>query len=1006
MPCRALDLLAVLAAVLALVLEPRPAWCAGPPEYLTHCWQAEDGLPQNTVTAVVQTRDGYLWVATYSGLARFDGVRFAVFDGSNTPEMRSSRVTSLFGADDGTLWIGHEGGEVTRWRDGRFEAVTVNARWTGAKIHDIGTDAAGDVWLMNEEGLLARLRDGLVLSPERGPVAQLVGMARGTNGTIWVARNGQVSQLTGGRLTPLRFDAQTTNSYVQGIGASRDGGLWVASDGQLRKWKDERWAQHLGAAPWGVAAILKLLETGNGVVAAATSSSGLYLVSAGERPLQLSRTNGFASDWIVSLCEDREGSLWAGTGGGGLVVVRRTAVRIVTPPDRWQGRPVLCVSPGRDRVLWIGTEGAGLYRLRDGQWDRFGEPAGIQNSYVWSVAEDAQGQLWVGTWGGGLFQRQGAGFGRAPGLEAITSPMPALLCAGAGGLWIGSGDGLLRYEAGTATWAGAQSTSKLRDVRALAEEGNGTMWFGMSGLGLACLKKGELRCFHKTDGLASDFIECLHLDRDGGLWIGTFGGGLTRLKQGRFATIGQQQGLPSNVICHIEEDGQGFFWMSSHSGLIRASKAELDRCAEGQGQAIHWLTYGLSDGLPTLKCSGGLQPAGCRTPDGRLWFPTSKGLVSVDPQNVRTNPVSPPVAIERLVVDDRDAADNAPRPSPLEIPPGRHRLEFQYTGLSFVAPEKVCFKRRLEGLETSWVDAGNKRTAQYSYIPPGSYTFHVIACNNDQVWNEEGATLAFTILPHFWQTWWFRALAGMAVILAASGLVWFDTRRRMRRKLESLERQRAIEHERARIARDIHDDLGAHLTRITMLSETARGDLDNPAAAGPDIDRIYDTARALTRAMDEIVWAVNPRFDTLESLINYLEKFAQDFLATAGLRCRLDMPVQFPPWPLTSEVRHNLFLAFKEALNNVVRHAAASEVRISLTLTLASFELIVEDNGRGFDPISSEGPVSATDRLASGNGLENMRRRLAAAGGRCDIRSAPGKGTTIVFVVPVRVPAG
>jgi signal transduction histidine kinase/ligand-binding sensor domain-containing protein len=959
-------------------------------------------LPQSTVTAVVQTRDGYLWAATYSGLARFDGVRFTVFDGSNTPEMRSSRVTSLFEADDGTLWIGHEGGEVTCCRNGRFEAVAVKARWTSTKISDIGADAAGDVWLMNEEGLLARLRDGLVLSPEQGPLARVVGMARSRDGSIWVARDGQVSHLEGERLTVLRFNAQTTNSYVQGIGVSRDGGLWVASDGQLREWKDQRWTQDLGPAPWGVAALLKLLETGKGVLAAATSSSGLYLVAAGQRPLQFSRTNGFVSDWVVSLCEDREGSLWAGTGGGGLVVVRGTAVRTVTPPDRWQGRPVLCVSPGRDGALWIGTEGAGLYHLRDGQWERFGEPAGIQNSYVWSVAE-SEGGLWVGTWGGGLFQRQGAGFALAPGLERITSPMPALLCARGGGLWIGSGDGLLRYQAGKSAWAGTRGASGLRDVRALAEESDGTLWFGMSGLGLGCLKHEELRWFRKADGLASDFVECLHLDRDGGLWIGTFGGGLNRFKQGRFATIGQSQGLPSNVICHIEEDGQGFFWMSSHSGLIRASKAELDSCADGHAQEIHWLTYGLSDGLPTLKCSGGLQPAGCRTPDGRLWFPTGKGLVSVDPQNVRTNPWPPPVVIERFLLDDRVAAEAKDLHSPLEIPPGRHRLEFQYTGLSFVAPEKVSFKHRLEGLESSWVNAGSRRTAQYNYILPGRYTFHVIACNNDQVWNDEGATLAFTILPYFWQTWWFRGLAGMAVVVAASGLVWFDTRRRMRRKLEALERQRAVEHERARIARDIHDDLGSHLTRITMLSESARGDLDNPAAAGPDIDRIYDTARALTRAMDEIVWAVNPRFDSLESLTNYLEKLAQDFLATAGLRCRLDMPGQFPQWPLTSEVRHNLFLAFKEALNNVVKHAAASEVRISLSVAPAGFELVVADNGRGFDP-TSPAPVAGSDRFAPGNGLENMRRRLAEAGGRCDIRSAAGQGTTIVFTVPVRVP--
>jgi signal transduction histidine kinase len=337
----------------------------------------------------------------------------------------------------------------------------------------------------------------------------------------------------------------------------------------------------------------------------------------------------------------------------------------------------------------------------------------------------------------------------------------------------------------------------------------------------------------------------------------------------------------------------------------------------------------------------------------------------------------------------------------LRIPPGKNHFEFHFTALSFVAPEKVVFRYRLEGLETDWNEEAEKRSANYNFIPPGDYTFHVIACNNDGVWNETGATLSFTLLPHFWQTWWFRGLVGVLIVAVASGIVWFDTRRRMRGKLERLERQRMIEHERARIARDIHDDLGSHLTRITMLSESARGDLDDTKQAGEDIDRIYDTARELTRAMDEIVWAVNPKHDSLEGLMNYLEKFAQDFLATAGLRCRLDVPLQFPSWLLTSEVRHNLFLACKEALNNIVKHARASEARFSLTVQQTGFTLVIEDDGCGFVP-ESIGGNGSPDRIQHGNGLENMRRRLGEVGGVCSVTSAPGKGTRVTFEVPMR----
>jgi signal transduction histidine kinase len=528
----------------------------------------------------------------------------------------------------------------------------------------------------------------------------------------------------------------------------------------------------------------------------------------------------------------------------------------------------------------------------------------------------------------------------------------------------------------------------------------------MSGGGLGSLKDGAVRQFRKRDGLSSDFVHCLLLETDGTLWIGTAGAGLNRYKDGRFAVIGMKEGLPDAVICHIEEDERGFFWMSSHGGILRVSKAELDHCADGDIGLINCLTYGQGDGLPTVECSGGLQPAGCRTADGRLWFPTTKGLVAVNPTDVKRNQLPPPVVIEEVLVDGEPMIAGGANGSPLRIPPGQQQFEFQYTGLSFTVPEKVRFKYRLEGLEPRWMDAGTKRTANYSYIPPGRYTFRVIACNNDGVWNESGGALAFTVLPHFWQTWWFRALAVLSAMTIVAGSALVATRQRMRHKVERIERQRAVERERARIAKDIHDDLGASLTRITLLSQSARGELDHSPEAAADVDRIYRTARELTRAMDEIVWAVNPQHDTLDSLATYLGRFAQDFLNAVHIRCRLDVPMQLPAWLLTAEIRHNLFLAFKEALNNAVRHADATEVRISLTIEPAGFALSVEDQGRGFS-VDSEGTGISRDpaRLASGNGLANMHQRLAEIGGRCDIQSKRGKGTTVTFFVPVKLTA-
>jgi signal transduction histidine kinase/ligand-binding sensor domain-containing protein len=986
------------------------------PNYFTRTWQVEQGLPQNKVTAVVQTHDGYLWVGTYNGLARFDGVRFTVFNEKNTPELHSRRITSLFVATDGTLWIGTESGDVSQYKDGHFTIVPMRAKWSGGKIYAITADDVGDVWLMNGAGELARTRDGKMLSPPSGKVTNFVSLTRARDGTVWVNREGRVSLLKQGQLLPVDLSepgSKTYLTYIQGIAASRDGGLWVASSGNIRKWKNGQWVAgqsvagprvaDLDAAPWGYFPVANFLETFSGVLAGGTSSDGLWLIfpdSTNTPAMHFSRSNGLPSDWVISLCEDREKNLWCGTGAG-LVVIRPNNLETISPPDKWNGRAVLSVLPMPDGTLWAGTEGAGLYRLQNGSWTSFGATnyssnQGLRNNFVWSLAADGAGKVWAGTWGGGLFKQKDDSFDYAPGLTNFLSPTPALLFVG-DKLWIGTTEGALLYQNGNVRRFKEIAGQPFGDVRAIARDKSGALWFGTAGGGLVCWQNGNFHRFKQADGLSSDFIECLHFSGDGALWIGTFGGGLDRFKDGRFSVVSSAQGLPNSVIGHIESDGLGYFWMSSFDGILRASEQDLNRCADRKLAEVPFLTYGINDGLPTIECSEGSQSAGGKTADGRLLFPTAKGLVAVDPGGVKINPLPPPVRIEAMLVDGKKFADDNTA-GPLKVSPGRHRIEFEYTGLSFVAPEKVQFKYRLEGLETEWTDAGTKRVANYSFLPPGDYIFHVIACNNDGIWNETGASLPFTLLPYFWQTWWFRVLGGLATAALAGGIAWFDTRRRMRRRLEKMERAQAVERERSRIAHDIHDDLGAQLTRITMLSESAREEQADPIQVTDDLNQIYDTARDATRAMDEIVWAVNPKHDTIESFAIYVEKYGFDYLDAVGIRCRLDLPAKLPPHRLTTEVRHNLFLAYKEALHNAVKHAGATEVRIAIAFEAEMLELLVEDNGRGFglNDGTNKGPREH-GRTAGGNGLENMNRRVREIGGKCHIESEPGRGTKVKF---------
>ena len=973
------------------------------PNYVTRFWTTDDGLPGSRVTAIIQSHDGYLWLGTRGGLGRFAGVRFTIFNEGNAPEMQSPHVTSLFEDAAGTLWIGHETGELTIYRDAKFQSIPLQAAWHGGKIESIFADPAGDIWLVNDIGELVRVKNGLVIPSPPGRIPHLIALACVPGGRIWVQRDDEVSELKNGQLVPVRLDDNAASRYIQGIGASRDGGFWVLAGSRILKWKDGKWIGDFGPAPWGWAAVNIMLETRDGNLLAGTSDHGLFLVFPGQGFMQLCHTNSFPDNWITALCEDREANLWVGTGNSGLAKLHCGNITTFDPPDHWQGRAVLAVAHAPGGALWVGTEGAGLYRYNNAVWTNYNQTCGLQHSYVWSILPDARGNLLAGTWGGSVFHWNGSQFEVPAGLKDLSSPVPALLDTADGAVIMGTGMGLLRYERGRLTSLAGAPELALPDVRTVLQEPGGTLWFGMSGGGLGRLCQGVLRQFRRDDGLASDFVQCLHLDGDGTLWIGTIGG-LNRFKHGRFAAITKKQGLADDTICAIEDDGRGFFWISSHGGILRVNQAELNRCADGQTRSLHCLTYGLSDGLPTLEGSGGFQPASCQSEDGRLWFPTSKGLVVVDPGRVRTNPLAPPVIIEQLLVDDQVVNQNAAAHAPLRIAPGEHRFEFQFTGLCFDAPEKVRFLYQLEGVDGGWVAVQSPRKAYYSRLPPGNYRFQVRACNNDEVWNEQGATLAFTVEPEFWQTWWFRILGGVLTALAGGVIVWLDARKRMRRDLEELQRQQAVERERIRIARDIHDDLGANLTRITMLSDSARSALQDTRVVAGHLDQIHTTARELTRSMSEVVWAVNPRHDTLGSVGAYLEEFGQNLLRTAGLRCKLDLPSELPARVITAEVRHNLFLAFKEALHNAIKHQGATEVRISLTVTAETFTLRIEDDGRGFIPEtlgagSLEPPHQSPRGTAAGNGLLNMRQRMAEIGGRCEIESAPGKGTRVTFTV-------
>ena len=977
-------------------------------------WQTDEGLPQNFITSLIQSSDGYLWLGTYNGLVRFDGVHFEVFDGVNSPGLKNSRVTSLWEGPDHALWIGHETGDVTRFAGGRFKAMEKPVGWPDDSVVAISPDDEGNVWVLNARGFLRELNSGTMLNPLPAlepSSAATPSFSRERGGRLWVVFRGNAAVLEHRRLVPFSFYPADMTAYTERICPSRDGGLWVVWSKKVCKWKDGVLETNLAAYPWGTTFVTAMIETRARALVVGTLQSGLYVIKPDGAVTHLDRSDGLSHDWVHDLAEDREGNLWVGTSGGGLCVLRTARVNMFNPPDQWHFRAVLSVTKGKHDDIWAGTEGGGLYHFANGKWEHFTDESGLANRFIWSVLEDRTGKLWVGTWGDGLFVRDGEKFIPFQKKLPANVQVTALFEDAKGSLWAGTGVGLFNIRGDDVAQYGRDEGVRVADIRAIAEDSRGGLWFGTLGGGLGCLRDGKISFLTRADGLASDFVLSLWVDHDDTVWVGTLDNGLCRVKNNRCTVVNSRNGLPNNVIGHIADDGAGLLWLTSQKGIFRVSKSELNDCADGKKKTIECLVYDTTQGLATLACSAGFQPSGCRTSDGRFWFPTAKGIASLDPKEVERNILPPAVWIESVVLDGVNtmlkrttALDTEGALQKLEVPPGKRRLSFSFAGLSYVSPGKVRFKYQLSPLEENWVDAGTRRSVEYSYVPPGKYEFRVTACNNDGVWSERGDRLRIEIQPHLYETAWFKIASVVAGIVFVGGLVLAVTRRRHKLKMETLRRQTALDRERMRIARDIHDELGASLTQIIMLSQSALDEVNDPAQATKDLKEICGTSRELTRAMDEIVWAVNPKHDTLESLVHYLTRYAHEFLAPAHVRCRLELPPTVPAHTISAELRHNLFLAFKEALHNVVKHAHATEVRLSAAFTYDRLVIVLEDDGRGLDWAAVQRAEPAAPiglRISSGNGLLNMRQRLELLGGRFEIEPAPGHGTRITFSAPL-----
>jgi len=947
----------------------------------------EARLPQSSVIAIVQSRQGYLWLGTLNGLVRFDGLRFTVFDEASTPELGGRKIVHLFEDSRENLWVGTDPAGITVIaKNGAIRHLDLGRGRPEGQLAFACEDTNGVVWLNTKEGELARYTNNRleVLNGRCRPIIT------DNSGLLWLGAGGNLLALSAAANSPAFVVNQTIPvGRLDFLLASRRGGHWRLADGRVTKWSGSPPVRDFGLYPWGNAAVTCACEDDEGNLIVGAQNLGLFWYDTSGRFTRITSADGLSHNTVLSLCLDREGNLWAGTDGGGLNRLKKKNFRVA---ESSQGLTLASVCEDRDGGLWFGIFGGSLYFLRDGVAKPFELQPGLPNPYVRSVFVDRRGTVWAGTQLGGLFVQQGESFRRFAGSEGF-GPITAIFQDHRDRLWLGTQRGLVR-------WGDPPELFTQRDglsddsVHALAEDPQGRLWIGTEQGGLNCLQDGKFTSYRKqARGLPCDEISALLADAEGRLWIGT-SSGLVRLYQGQWTPYTTGDGLAGNGIAYLLEDGQENLWIGSNAGLMRVAKRALNLLADGKVKSLPCRVFEEGDGLPTSECSQGSQPAACRARDGTLWFPTIKGLVSVNPAELIRNTNPPPVMIESVLVENEEQLTNqfdSGAALAVTIPPGKEHLEIRYTALNLSAPDRARFRYRLEGFDSSWTEAGNRRIASFPKLPPNHYDFHVRACNEDGEWNEVGRMLSITVLPAFWQKASFRTAVGAVLLVAIVGTVYFLSTQRLQRQLAVLKQQEMLEQERARIARDLHDQLGANLTQVALLGELAESDKDSPAEVAEHARQISQTARETSGALDEIVWAVNPLNDTLEGLMSYACKYAQEYLALANLRYRLEIPPQLPPATLAPEVRHNVFLAFKESVNNVVKHAQAEAVWIRVRLEARAFTIEIEDNGRG---------LSAEAETKGRNGLRNMRKRLADVGGAFAIGPAAGQGTIVRLTAP------
>lgn len=945
---------------------------------LLRTWQTNQGLPRSVVLKIYQTKEGYLWLGTQNGLYRFDGVRFAPIAAE---QLRNSWIQDLCEDQQQNLWIATDDGGLIRWNQGRAHSLGKQDGLPSEDVRRLLVSDDGLLWAGTARGLV-RYEQGkfVVCGKDDGlPDAEIHALASDAEGKLWVATAGpQFFVRDGTRFTEINLSSPLAGSTVQAIQVDREGVVWIASSvGIVRRTKDQ---ERIFTVADGLGSdfITGLIIGRNGEVLAGTKA-GLSRIQ-GDRVESFATEDGLSQSNVMAVCEDREGSLWVGTKYGlNQLVDRRTLLPFTTSEGLPSNRSGPIVQD-RSGQVWVGTLDAGLASFSGRQFAQMATTSdGLPSQRVISLAVGQENELWIGTDRGLCLLRGGAiveTFATDSGLPA--NEILCLCCDDSGVLWVGTSRGLVERRDGEfvaspkTEWIGA------RAIQALSADNKGNVLAAVPDFGVVRLA-GDADAISSSLVTKSSDVVAMLPDAEGRLWMANRGRGLCLLDGDQEFPIGVKDGLYDDDIYGLAVDENGRLWMACSRGIFSVVIADLLRYVRDRNTPIVSTPFSPTDALRTIECRSGVQPAVWKMDDGRVWFSTIRGVIVVDPQGITRPLLEPSVLIDEVRVNGEEATAHQLQ----HLPPGRTNFDFHYTALSFVSPNRITFRYRLEGFDQDWVQAGSRREAFYTNLSPGPYRFRVQAVNADGVMTEAAAPVAFVVRPHFYRTPQFALL----VCVACIGAAWFAYRWRLR---QMKDRWQVVLGERNRIARELHDTLIQGFSGVTMQMQALAARLQTASPERKTLaEIIHDAGGCLSEARRSVAGLRNVS-ENDSGLSAALAQSAQQL--TEASEVRLQLRLGDASVKLTPDTEYNILRVVQEAIANAVKHAGANVIEVTQTVNQDELVVSIRDDGAGFDVAAKLSPAQAGHY-----GMIGMRERAKQIGAELDWQSAPRQGTKVTL---------